>query len=442
MRLILLLISVLLTSFSFGQIKSGILPLKDLLNNQNRKIKKTNPGCPDSSRFSIKEAFGDSSNTYTIYTYNNNKQVIKEDIRYEEFNGPTLYFMDSFVYDGAGRLIAEYNFELSGPNGARTPLGLYTTNYDQNTGLRLSRKSYNYSNGNYTVASGDSSLYSYDNEGRSTGFEVRQFGAGGEMWGLTNKVEINYIGSNLMPNEYVISFYNSSSQSFVLDQKLSEMAWRLGSNGINSFLYNSPTEFKFYYHNGSSFIPGQLDTTIIINSKKSAYLSFTWDGNNIDSLKRIEYLYDTKGNLISEKVENYNSNSEWELEILNKDSIIYGKFNIYEEKYNTNIFNDIFQGLLISNSYWDYYYPANLSNNKIGDKIVVYPNPTRDLWIVDLKGINYDLKLFDIQGKEIKVKYEKLVDRIEINAIDLIEGIYFLQLMEQNKFQIIKVSKY
>lgn len=441
MRLILLLISVLLNQVSFGQIKTKELPLKDLLNNKSNKIKKTNPGYPDSSRYSIKEAFGDSSDTYTQYYYNSSNQLIKEEIRFVGFNGPTLYFLDSLVYDAAGRLIAEYNFELDGPRGNRIPSTLSTTNYDDITGLRLSRKTYNFSNGQYEVASGDSSLYSFDNEGRSTGFEVRQYGMGGELWGLTNKVEINYSGNNLMPIEYIIYFYNNSSQSFVPDQKLTEMSWRLGPTGKNSFLYNTPTDFKFYYYSGNSFIPAQIDSSIIINNQRIAYLSFVWDGVNMDSLRKVEYEYDNNGNLKSETIENYNSNSEWELESYNADSIIYGKLGVHEEKYNTNIFNDVFQGILTSKSYWDYYYPANLSHAKIESWIEIYPNPSNGIWYIKNEKEIMGIELWDIQGKKIEINLTIEGKDAVLDGKNIPSGIFFIRIIDNNGIKINKVFK-
>jgi hypothetical protein len=68
-----------------------------------------------------------------------------------------------------------------------------------------------------------------------------------------------------------------------------------------------------------------------------------------------------------------------------------------------------------------------VENTKENKDVIIYPNPTKDVLIV--KGIDiYKGTIFTVDGKSIDVK----INNNEIITVDLISGVYFLQLIDRN----------
>jgi Secretion system C-terminal sorting domain len=85
---------------------------------------------------------------------------------------------------------------------------------------------------------------------------------------------------------------------------------------------------------------------------------------------------------------------------------------------------------------------TGLLKNEFSDKLLVYPNPTKNQFTVDLGNLNMDvvLKISDVSGKEIySAKYNgsKLI-QIELNQP---AGIYFLSVLSKDRQAVFKLIR-
>lgn len=80
-------------------------------------------------------------------------------------------------------------------------------------------------------------------------------------------------------------------------------------------------------------------------------------------------------------------------------------------------------------------------NNSSKDLFQLYPNPTTDRIIIDLKSTeNPKVQIFDVNGKKIYESFPLINKQLEINAKQILsKGMYFVKVTAQNKTQIKKL---
>ncbi len=91
-------------------------------------------------------------------------------------------------------------------------------------------------------------------------------------------------------------------------------------------------------------------------------------------------------------------------------------------------------------------YSAALSLNEKDydiNTISLYPNPTSDLVIIDLKDtyLNVSFKIFDISGKKLFENYLNNTNKAVFNANQLNNGLYFVTIKTDNKINCLKFIK-
>ena len=79
---------------------------------------------------------------------------------------------------------------------------------------------------------------------------------------------------------------------------------------------------------------------------------------------------------------------------------------------------------------------------KIGNEVMFYPNPSDGAFKIRLKADGeYQLKIFDLIGREIKslnaISNNK---RIDVSLLDLVSGIYYVKLVNDNEHFEVKIE--
>ncbi len=94
-----------------------------------------------------------------------------------------------------------------------------------------------------------------------------------------------------------------------------------------------------------------------------------------------------------------------------------------------------------SNSYGN----ASLSieNTTFGEKISLYPNPTFGISNITFESTydNVTLLMYDATGRIVKQESHNNIDRLQINTQDYASGIYFLQILSDDKYADLKLIK-
>ena len=65
----------------------------------------------------------------------------------------------------------------------------------------------------------------------------------------------------------------------------------------------------------------------------------------------------------------------------------------------------------------------------------IYPNPSNEYIIIENKeGFNFLIEIFDIYGNITETNYINAFENKKINTIQLTDGVYILQLKNNNTF--------
>lgn len=81
-------------------------------------------------------------------------------------------------------------------------------------------------------------------------------------------------------------------------------------------------------------------------------------------------------------------------------------------------------------------YIATLTNEKIHQDILIYPNPTTGELIIDSENPNFEAELFDVYGKSIISNLKRSNDIAYLS-----DGIYILKLRQENRKFVFKIQK-
>jgi hypothetical protein len=77
----------------------------------------------------------------------------------------------------------------------------------------------------------------------------------------------------------------------------------------------------------------------------------------------------------------------------------------------------------------------------INDLIKLYPNPCKELLMVEIKQAVQDLYLVDMSGKALQLLHAQKRGKVEIDMRNLASGIYFVKVFYSGKWYSGKVVK-
>lgn len=225
-------------------------------------------------------------------------------------------------------------------------------------------------------------------------------------WEFESKSEYVYDSFNL-EIRFELSIWDKLSMKWIFDYKIEYRYDKLGNVTLtNDYEYN-------------------IDSLNWIN-KYEQYTNF--DSNS----QRIEY-----------KLSNWNNiSNNWEVTINNKYKNTYDANNNLV-KIITSSFDNSTLSYLESNID-DFFYSLHdiiLKNNSTpSNELKVYPNPTKDLIIIENLSIPTQINLTDLTGKLV-LKQEIKSEKTTINIGHFSQGIYLLQFKSSDNSYSIKVVK-
>ena len=396
--------------------------------------------------------------------------------KYYNWQPATNSWVDDFeyryVWDPDGNLTEWIYNEYDAVSGSWTPYEHDTLKYSNN--ILISESWYYYNKLNNTWFLGD--FFNYNNNGALTeagyvywdelSYIVQQVYRESHVLNSFDKpAESNYRLFDSLTNAWIYNYKIVSTyqnDTIIVNELFSDWvpassSWAIYGQNLYSYTNNLKSEMVRQDWNGIGWNNASR-TTYEYNpaSHLSREMNQNWNGTDWDSVSQTKYTYDAVGNL-TENLYQTIINGNWVNYKLNgytfdgnnnQTERVYKRWNQttgmlttasykYLYTFDSNNLNTqtIYQKWNTTNVDWlnnaryDNYYslhlilglPSALSD----DKVVIYPNPVKDMLFIN--GINEKVKIsvFDLCGRLI---FTKQLENIQIDAGNFPNGLYMIKI--------------
>lgn len=237
----------------------------------------------------------------------------------------------------------------------------------------------------------------------------------------------------LLLNGYII-------QAQTPEQELKNIPWSIHKIIMNDVEYLAPINeerLNVLNINNLIFIESKFDDGIF-----ELYFCFPFSSDGLIFLENQQFSVDGWVSLATiESVCNVQENIDY-------DSLYYAVMRPHVEtpgpliySYEITLLEDGIKQLIITNRNGDqaYFHAANLSNATFElHNLTIYPNPVRDVLCIDFSNSiedDYTYKIYDFNGKLLKVFENKIGQQITLDVESLTKGIYWLEINRPSSLQ-------
>lgn len=381
-----------------------------------------NLSIPEPAENSVGKMWGtypDSSTTYDwniskwdakyrkVYTYdalNRVETVMEYDATSGSFEHKYTYTYNA--KDQAIEILMEANF-----GGNLMPFNRFRTNYD-GRGNRTSYKKETYVNNKWEVSEGDSIAYIYDGQNRVTDLILNQL-SGNNVIPVQKLIWSNFNQDNL-PQTLVVQSYSGGFNNYI---RLDNISWKAGFELIDF----NPTSYMGSLWQNNDWQLISYDTSDVKDGKIQTSYLFNVNGSQLDSSVKTEYLYDKTG-LKMQTLSYLYQFGTWTASSGDRDSISYGSYDEIQKrtiKYYSQADKD---WIPASEERFHYNSLALVEPHHVN--LQVYPNPANNLIQFDVPTTDFQVALFDLQGRQVLTsKYSN-----QLSVVDLKNGLYMLKV--------------